>query len=81
MLVTVVRSMVGAIVELPGPIFIRPWALVEVRELSDEMRAVLKVLIKSRVVQVGQVLNGAPLSDVRLDKENPLPPSIGKEVV
>lgn len=80
MLITVVRSLVGTTLELPGPRFIRPWAQIEVLELNDEMREILKTLVKSKVIQVGQVLNGSPLTDVRLDKENPVPPSIGKEV-
>jgi len=65
-LVTVVRSLVGVTVELPGPIYIRPWHFVELEELSDPMRIRLRELQASRVIQLGQVLDGSPLSSVKV---------------
>jgi hypothetical protein len=55
--------------------------MVELQELSDEMREKLKALVQSRVVQVGHVVDGQPVSDLRLDKPNPVQPTIGKAVI
>lgn len=65
-LITVVRSLVGRVVELPGDVKIRPWHFVELDELTPEMKAELKALRDQRVVQLGQVLDGAPLSTVKV---------------
>lgn len=65
-LVTVVRSLVGVSLELPGPIFVRPWCYVEFTELTDEMRLRLRELSASKVVQLGQVVDGSPLPTVKL---------------
>ncbi len=79
-LVTVVRSLVGTTVELPEGIFIRPWHFVELGELSDRMRGALRVLMASRVVQIGQLRDGAPLSTVDLSKPDTSPPLVGQPV-
>lgn len=65
-LVTVVRSLVGVTLELPGERFVRPWHFVELTELSEDMRVRLRELQASRVVQLGQVLDGAPLPTVKV---------------
>lgn len=65
-LVTVVRSLVGTTLELPGEVFVRPWHFVELTELSEDMRVRLRELQASRVVQLGQVLDGAPLPNVKV---------------
>lgn len=65
-LVTVVRSLVGVTLELPGPIFVRPWHFVELETLSEDMRVRLRELAASRVVQLGQVLDGAPLPSAKV---------------
>ena len=65
-LVTVVRSLVGITLELPGPIFIRPWHYVELEAMSDDMVLRLKELRASRVVDLGQVLDGSPLTKIRI---------------
>lgn len=65
-LVTVVRNLVGVTLELPGPVHVRPWHFVELTELSEEMRVRLRELEASRVVQLGQVQDGAPLPTVKV---------------
>jgi hypothetical protein len=60
--VTVVRSLVGRPVELPGDVTIRPWHYVElVGALSPEMRRVLYSESTNGVVQLGRVVDGSPL--------------------
>ena len=65
-LVTVVRSLVGSTLELADGVVVRPWHFVEVGELSDDMKSLLRELSASRVVQVSQVLDGTPLPTVKL---------------
>ena len=65
-LVTVVRSLVGIVLHLPGGVFVRPWHFVELEELSDEMRSILRGLEATRVVQIGQVLDGTPLPNAKV---------------
>jgi S1-C subfamily serine protease len=65
-LVTVVRSLVGTTLRLPGEVYVRPWHFVELTELSDEMRVVLRGLESSRVAQVAQVLDGTPLPNAKV---------------
>jgi hypothetical protein len=65
-LVTVVRSLVGVTLELPGPIYVRPWHFTELETLSDDMCLRLKELQASRVIQLGQVLDGSPLPSVKV---------------
>lgn len=65
-LVTVVRSLVGITLELTDGVVVRPWHFVEVSELSEDMKALLRELIIARVVQVSQVLDGTPLPTVKL---------------
>ena len=67
-LVTVVRSNVGETLELPGNLFVRPWHYVEITgPLTAEMSEFVRVLKKARVIQVGQVLDGSPLSKTAFD--------------
>lgn len=65
-LVTVVRSHVGVEIELPGEVFVRPWHFVELTELSDDMRVRLRELQASRVIQIAQVLDGAPMPTAKV---------------
>ncbi len=65
-LITVVKSLIGQKLDLPGDVSIRPWAQVELEELSPEMKAELKELRAARKVQIGQVLDGAPLPNVQV---------------
>lgn len=65
-LVTVVRSLVGVALELPGPVFVRPWHFVELGDMSEDMRLRLRELQSARVIQIGQVLDGAPLPTVKI---------------
>jgi hypothetical protein len=72
MFVTVVRSKLGAVVELPGGINIRPFNFVELKKLDDEMKKALVVLQKAGSVDVAQI---ADVSDVMQEGrwENMLP--------
>lgn len=65
-LVTVVRNLVGSTLKLPNEVYIRPWHFVELEELSEDMRGVLRGLESARVVQLSQVLDGTPLPNARL---------------
>jgi hypothetical protein len=65
-LVTVVRSLVGVTLELPGPVYVRPWHFVELEDLPEEMRIRLRELQASKVIQLGQVLDGSPLPTVKV---------------
>lgn len=65
-LVTVVRSLVGATLKLPNEVYVRPWHFVELEELSQEMRDLLRGLESAHVVQISQVLDGTPLPNARL---------------
>ena len=65
-LVTVVRSFVGMTLQLPNGVVVRPWHFVELEELSQEMRDVLRGLESARVVTICQVLDGTPLPNARL---------------
>lgn len=65
-LVTVVRSLVGVTLELPDQVYVRPWHFVELETLSDDMRIRLRELQASRVVQLGQVLDGSPMPTVKV---------------
>ena len=68
-LVTVVRSNVGERIELPGGQVVRPWCYVELQgTLGDEEKKTLKVLERAGRVQLAQVVDGAPLSTVDLDR-------------
>lgn len=65
-LVTVVRNLVGSALKLPHEIYVRPWHFVELEELSQKMRDVLRGLESARVVTICQVLDGTPLPNARL---------------
>lgn len=65
-LVTVVRSLVGVTLKLPGEVYVRPWHFVELGELSEDMRLCLRELTAARVVQVHQVLDGTPIPTIKL---------------
>lgn len=65
--VTVVRSRVGQSIRLPDlakPI--RPWHFVELTSLTSTQCDVLRELLEKREVQVSQLVDGAPVSYVRL---------------
>lgn len=66
-LLTIVRSLVGEVISLPGDVNIRPWCFVEMRDLTAEQKAEIRKLMSARKVQVSQLVDGAPLSTVNLD--------------
>lgn len=68
MLTTIVRSLVGASLELPGAVSIRPWHYVELDKLTTEQVDVLEVYLQARHVQVSQLVDGHPLSSYNLRK-------------
>jgi len=68
-LVTVVRSLVGNELPLPDGRTIRPWCYVEIRgPLDDAMKACVRRLKDEQQVQIGQVVDGAPISNPNLDR-------------
>lgn len=69
---TIVRSLVGQTLELPGEIFIRPWCFIELEEMSTDMVQRLKILRDARVVQLAQVIDGAPRNTLELEKSIPV---------
>lgn len=63
---TIVRSLVGRQVDLPGGVSIRPWHFVELKSLTDEQKAALKILSADKTVQVSQLRGRTPLDTVDL---------------
>lgn len=68
MITTIVRSLVGASLELPGAVTIRPWHYVELGKLSIEQVDVLEVFLQARHVQVSQLIDGHPMATFNLRK-------------
>jgi len=65
-LLTIVRSHVGRRLDLPGGVSIRPWHFVELKSLTDEQKAALKILSADKTVQVSQLRGRTPLDTVDL---------------
>lgn len=59
--ITVVRSLVGERLELPGGVIVRPWHFAELKEVTDEQKSAIGDLSRSRQVQVCDVVDGRPL--------------------
>lgn len=71
-LLTIVRSLVGRQLDLPGGVSIRPWHFVELSNLTDEQKVALKLLSADRTVQVSQLRGWAPLATVDLTVAPPI---------
>jgi len=70
MLLTIVRSLVGREVDLPGKIKIRPWHFVELKGMTSTQRALIEKLVQDRVVTVSQLRDGRPLDKLELEAKN-----------
>lgn len=65
---TVVRSLVGTPLQIPGGVEIRPWAMVELESLSQEQADVIEVFLAAKHVSVGQLIDGAPVTSINLSR-------------
>jgi hypothetical protein len=69
-ILTIVRSLIGETITLPGDVNIRPWSFVEMRDLTAEQKTEIRKLMAARRVQVSQLVDGAPLSTVNLEAKS-----------